>query len=76
MNTIKFENGSDIEKSLIAVIDLALKAGGFQILNDVNIIKNSIQVVVDEDKILFQEISTPQVVAPQVEPQAEPVIEP
>jgi D-ribose pyranose/furanose isomerase RbsD len=46
MNIIKFANGSDVEKSLISVIDLALKAGGFQVLDQVNIIKNSIQVEV------------------------------
>jgi D-ribose pyranose/furanose isomerase RbsD len=46
MNIIKFENGSDVGKSLMAIIDLALKAGGVQALDHVNIIYNSIQVEV------------------------------
>jgi hypothetical protein len=58
MNIIKFENGSDVEKSLVTVIDLALKAGGFQVLDQANIIKNSIQTEVIAP--------APEVVSPEV----------
>lgn len=48
MNIIKFETGSELDKSLAIVLDCALKAQGTSVLQFVNLIKDSIQSIPDE----------------------------
>jgi hypothetical protein len=60
MNIIKFETNSNLDKSLTIVIDLALKAGGMQVIDHVNAIRNSVETISEtEDARVFE-------VAPEV----------
>lgn len=57
MKIIKFETNSQFEKSLVALLDLALKAEGVRVIEHTNVILNSIQDV-SEEKVAAPEVVT------------------
>ena len=58
MKILKIETNGEVEKSLVALIDLALKTSGIAALQHTNVILNSIQDVTDEKVNASEIIST------------------